>query len=370
MNIGIPVELGGDNRLALTPESVALLAEKGHSIFVETKAGEKIHFFDEKFEKSGAKIVYSHEEVYGRAKLIIKSEKLLEEEADLIQPEQILMAFHHLAVCSPKLLETMIEKKATVIGYELIEDENGELPVLYPTSEIAGQVSIQIAAEYLKIIKGGRGIVLGGIPGVPPAVVVIIGAGTVGRNACMAAIGAGAQVIILDKDIKKLREIERLFQKRVITSVANRKSIEKAISLADVVIGAVLIKGEKSPHVITKDMLKLMKKGSLIIDLSIDQGGCIETSRPTTPQSPVFKVDGITHYCIPNIPSCVGWTGTLALNNALYHYVEQVADMGLEKALMSNSDLRKGLYIYRGIPIHPVLEKVFGYKVKNIESLL
>ena len=370
MNIGIPVEMSGDNRLALTPESVALLSEGGHSVFVETKAGEKIHFFDEKFEKAGAKIVFSHEEVYGRANLIVKAEKLSEKEIDLIQEEQIIMAFHHLAVCPPSMVEKLIEKKATVIGYELIEDENGQLPVLYPTSEIAGQMSIQIAAEYLKIIRGGRGIVLGGIPGVPPAVIVIIGAGTVGRNACMAAIGAGAQVIVLDKDINKLREIERLFQKRVITSIANRKSIERAISLADVVIGAVLIKGEKSPHVITKSMLKKMKKGSLIIDLSIDQGGCVETSRPTTPQSPVFKVQGITHYCIPNIPSCVGWTGTLALDNVLYPYVELLAERGLERALQKSYALRKGVYIYRGIPIHPVLQNIFGYQVKNIESLL
>ncbi len=370
MNIGIPVELSGDNRLALTPESVALLTEAGNKVFVETKAGEKIHFFDEKFEKSGAKIVFSHEEVYGRAELIVKADKLTEKEVDLIKEEQIVMAFHHLAVSSPLIIEKLIEKKATIIGYELIEDEKGQLPVLYPTSEIAGQMSIQIAAEYMKIIKGGRGIVLGGIPGVPPAVVVIIGAGTVGRNACMAAIGAGAQVIVLDKDIEKLREIERLFQKRVITSIANRKSIERAISLADVVIGAILIKGEKSPHVITKDMLKKMKKGSLIIDLSIDQGGCVETSRPTTPQSPVFKVNGITHYCIPNIPSCVAWTGTLALDNVLYPYIELLAENGLEKALQQSYALRKGVYIYRGIPIHPVLKNVFGYTVKNIESLL
>ncbi len=370
MNIGIPVELSGDNRLALTPESVALLVESGNSVFVETKAGDKIHFFDEKFEKAGAKIVFAHEEVFGRSELVVKAEKLTEEEVDFVKEEQIIMAFHHLAVLPQETIEKLIEKKTTVIGYELIEDENGQLPVLYPTSEIAGQMSIQIAAEYLKIIRGGRGIVLGGIPGVPPAVIVIIGAGTVGRNACMAALGAGAQVIVLDRDINKLREIERLFQKRVITSLANRKSIEKAISLADVVIGAVLIKGEKSPHVITKDMLKLMKKGSLIIDLSIDQGGCVETSRPTTPQSPVFRVKGITHYCIPNIPSCVGWTGTLALNNVLFPYVELLCENGLEKALQKSYALRKGIYIYRGIPIHHVLEKVFGYKAKKIESLL
>ncbi len=370
MNIGIPVELGGDNRLALTPESVALLVENGHNVFVETKAGEKIHFFDEKFEKAGAKIVFSHEEIFGRADIIVKADKLIDKEMDLIKDEQIILAFHHLAVSPQSMIDKFIEKKATLIGYELIEDESGQLPVLYPTSEIAGQMSVQIAAEYLKIIRGGRGIVLGGIPGVPPAVVVIIGAGTVGRNACMAALGAGAQVIVLDKDMNKLREIERLFQKRVITSIANKKSIEKAISLADVVIGAILIKGEKSPHVITKDMLKLMKKGSIIIDLSIDQGGCIETSRPTTPQSPVFKVKGVLHYCIPNIPSCVGWTGTLALNNVLFPYIELLAEKGLEKALQADYSLRKGVYIYRGIPIHSVLNKVFGYAVKNIESLL
>ncbi len=370
MDIGIPVEMSGDNRLALTPQSVALLCENGNNVFVETKAGDKIHFFDDKFDKAGAKIVLSHQEVYEKANLVVKTDKLAEKEVDLVREEQIITAFHHLAVCSQTMVDKLIEKKATIIGYELIEDENGQLPVLYPTSEIAGQVSIQIAAEYLKIIKGGRGIVLGGIPGVPPAIVVIIGAGTVGKNACMAALGAGAQVIVLDKDMNKLRDIERLFQKRAITSIANKKSIERAISLADVVIGAVLIKGEKSPHVITRNMLKKMKKGSLIIDLSIDQGGCVETSKPTTPKSPVYKVQGITHYCVPNIPSCVGWTGTLALDNVLSPYVELLAEKGLEKALQSSYSLRKGVYIYRGIPIHPVLQNVFGYTTKKIDSLL
>ncbi len=370
MNLGIPVELGGDNRLALTPQSVDLLTESGHTIFVEKGAGDKIHFFDEKFEASGAKILYSHEEVFGRSELIVKAERLLPEELEFVQNEQIIMAFNHLAVAEKKTVQQLMDKKATVIGYELIENEDGELPVLYPTSEIAGQMSIQIAAEFMKISRGGKGILLGGIPGVPPAVVVIIGAGTVGRNTCMAALGAGAHVIILDNDVRKLRDIERLFLKQVVTSVATPRSIEKAIALADVLIGAILIKGEKSPHVLTRDMLSRMKKGSMIIDLSIDQGGCFETSRPTTPESPTYEVDGIIHYCIPNIPSCVGRTGTLALNNVLFPYVKELCDKGIEKALKTNMDLRKGLYIYRGIPIHPVMEKMFGLKVKDIESLM
>ncbi|NOZ12932.1 MAG: alanine dehydrogenase [Acidobacteria bacterium] len=370
MNFGIPVELSGDNRLALTPQSVELLVENGHSVFVEKGAGKQTHFFDEKFEAAGAKILYSHEEIFGRSDVVVKADHLMPEELDMIREEQILLAFHHLAVSDPKTVKKLIEQKATVIGYELIEDEDGLLPVLYPTSEIAGQMSIQVASEYMKISRGGKGIVLGGIPGVPPAVVVVLGAGTVGRNACMAALGMGAQVIILDKDIRKLREIERLFQKNAITAIATRKSIEEALKLADVVIGAILIKGEKSPHIVSKSMLKKMKKGSLIVDMSIDQGGCFETSRPTTPKSPVYTVEGVMHFCIPNIPSCVGRTGTLALNNVLYPFVNELAELGVEEALKTDRALRKGLYVYRGIPIHPVIEKMFGMRVKDIDSLL
>ena len=370
MNLGIPVELGGDNRLALTPQSVELLTEQGHTVFVEKGAGEKIHYFDEKFEAAGAKILYSHEEVYGRSDIIVKTERLMPDELEFVRQEQIILAFHHLAIIDKSIVDQLIEKKVTVLGYELIEDEEGELPVLYPTSEIAGQMSIQIASECMKIPAGGKGILLGGIPGVPPAVVVIIGAGTVGKNACMAALGAGAHVIILDKDIARLRDIERLFKKGPVTSIATTKTIAKALGYADVVIGGILIKGEKSPHVVSREMLQLMKKGSLMIDLSIDQGGCFETSRPTNPSSPTYEVDGIMHYCIPNIPSCVGRTGTLALNNVLYPYVQELAERGIEKSLQENLELRKGLYIYRGIPIHPVLEKMFDRKVKNIDSLL
>ncbi len=370
MNLGIPVELGGDNRLALTPQSVELLTEQGHTVFVEKGAGDKIHFFDEKYEAAGATILYSHEEVFGRSDIVIKTERLMPDELEYVRQEQIILAFHHLAISEKETVDTLVEKKATVLGYELIEDDEGELPVLYPTSEIAGQMSIQIASECMKIPRGGKGILLGGIPGVPPAVVVIIGAGTVGKNACMAALGAGAHVIMLDKDISRLRDIERLFKKAPVTAIATRKSIEKAIALADVVIGSILIKGEKSPHVVTKDMLQLMKKGSLIIDLSIDQGGCFETSHPTTPSSPTYDVDGIMHYCIPNIPSCVGRTGTLALNNVLFPFVQELCEKGIEKSLQQNTELRSGLYIYRGIPIHPVLEKMFAHKTKNINSLL
>lgn len=370
MNIGIPIELGGDNRLALIPQSVELLTELGHSVFVEKGAGRKIHFFHDQYKKSGAEIVKTHKEVFESSDLIVKSDRIIDKELPFLVKEQTIMAFHHLAVSKKSAIETFLKNKNTLIGYELMENEQGELPVLYSTSEIAGQMSIQIAAEYMKISRGGKGILLGGIPGVPPAVIVIIGAGTVGRNACLAAIGSGAQVIVLDPDINKLRDVERLFQKRIITSVSNKKSIMEAMKLADVLIGSVLIKGEKTPHVVSKDMLSVMKKGSLIIDLSVDQGGCIETSRPTNLENPTYEVDGIVHYCIPNVPSCVGRTATLALNNALYPYVKEFAECGLEETLKNNYHLRKGVYIYRGIPVHPVIENQFGFKVKDIDSLL
>jgi len=370
MKIGIPIELGGDNRLALTPQSVELLTEAGHQVFVEHGAGKKIHFFHDQYKKGGADVVKKHKEVFEKSNLIVKSEALCDKELEFLSKEQTIMAFHHLAVSNKTSIESFMENKNTLIGYELMENQQGELPVLYSTSEIAGQMSIQIAAEYMKIIRGGKGILLGGVPGVPPAVIVIIGAGTVGRNACLAAIGSGAQVIVLDADLSKLRDVERLFQKRVITAVSNKKSIMDAMKFADILIGSVLVKGEKSPHVVTRDMLKVMKKGSLIIDLSIDQGGCIETSKPTTPANPSYEVDGVTHYCIPNVPSCVGRTATLALNNALYPYVKELANTGLEASLKNNYHLRKGVYIYRGIPVHPVIENQFGYKAKDIDSLL
>ncbi len=375
MNIGITKESDSrqkilERRVALTPAGVKALVERGHEVYVESGAGEYSGFSDEEYEKMGAKIVFSREEVYKRAQMVVKVARPSEEDYAYLCDEHLLFGFLHLAVASRKFIEILLERRITAIGYEVIELPDGRLPILQAMSEIAGQLAIVIAARYLQNEDGGRGIVLGGIPGVPPATVVILGAGVVGQNAVRAALGLGAHVMVLDKDIDKLREVERLFNKRVETAIANVYNIEKAVQFADVLIGAVLIHGAPTPKLVTEEMVKKMKPRSVIIDVSIDQGGCVETSRPTTIANPVFVKHGVIHYCVPNMASNVARTATYALTNVSLPYILEIADRGLSQVVKEMPSFSRGIYTHAGYCTNENIAEIFSLKYKKIEELI
>jgi alanine dehydrogenase len=371
MNIGIPKEqTSRERRVALNPAGVQSLVEAGHAVFLEAGAGALARYSDEEYERVGAKIVYTANEVFKRASIVLKVSPPTLEEYSLVTDSQILISFLHLPVAKKDAVDLLLEKKVCAIGYELIEAEDGNLPILQVMSEIAGQMAIHIAAHYLQSGDDGRGVLLGRIPGIAPATVVIIGAGTVGRTSARVAIGSGAEVTVLDNDLARLRELENIFHHQVATRVATRYNIGRAVQFADVVIGAVLLKGEKAPHLVTEEMVKSMKPRSVILDISIDQGGCVETSRPTTLENPVFLRHGVIHYCVPNIPASVARTATNGLTNALLPYVLEIADHGLESALHRNRGLRRGVCTYDGSCTNPGIAKLFGLEVRKISDLL
>ncbi|QQS34861.1 MAG: alanine dehydrogenase [Ignavibacteriales bacterium] len=367
MRIGIPKEtLHEEKRIALAPAGVDSLVRAGHTVYIQSGAGEGSHFSDEDYIKTGANIVYSTEEAYGRAEMMVKVAPLSEQECSLLQDNQILFSSLHLAVGKKNVIDQLLKKNITAIAYELIENTVG-LPVLHSMSEIAGQLCIQVSEKYLESsTKGGRGILLGGIPGVAPAAVVILGAGVVGTTAARAAVGRGAQVIVIDKDLSRLRKIDSLFKKRVTTVMANPYTITRGVKFADVLIGAVLIKGEKTPHLVTEEMVKEMKKGSVIVDVSIDQGGCIETSRITTLSSPVYTMHDVIHYCVPNMPALVARTASYGLNNAALNYIHTIADNGLSEALLGDDGLAKGVCTYRGYCSNEPIANIFNIEYRRL----
>jgi alanine dehydrogenase len=367
MRIGIPKENHYDERrVALTPAGVDALVRSGHTIYIESGAGEGSNFSNEDFEKTGAAIVYNRDEVFHKSELIVKVASLTEEESELLQENQVLFSFLHLAVGRKKIINDLLKKKITAIGYELIENDGG-LPVLHAMSEIAGQLAIQVSERYLESFnKGGRGILLGGIPGVAPAAVVILGAGVVGTTAAKAALGRGAHVIVLDKDLLRLRKLETQFKRRITTVMANPYTISRGVKFADVLIGAVLIKGEKAPHLVTEDMVKQMKKGAVIVDVSIDQGGCIETSRLTSISDPVFTAHNVIHYCVPNMPSLVSRTASYGLNNSALHYIMNIAENGLANALLEDAGLSKGVCTYQGYCSNESISNIFEVEYRRL----
>ena len=371
MNIGILKEEASiERRVALSPAGVEDLASEGHSVFVLHQDGARAIFRDEDYQIAGATITYSPEEIINRSDLVLKVSPPNEGELQLLREGQAIFSSLHLAVSRRKVLEKLLEAKVTAVAFELIENEKGDLSLLQVMSEIAGQIAIQVGAHYLQAGQGGRGTLLGSLPGIPPANVVILGAGTVGRTAARIALGMGANVTVLDKDLGRLRELENLFQWKISTSVATSYHISRSVRFADVVIGAVLLKGEKAPHVITEAMVKEMKPGSVIIDASIDQGGCVETSRPTTIDDPVFVMHGVTHYCVPNMPAVVARTATMAMTNTLLPYIQQVCEGGIVKALRQNSGLGKGVCTYQGICTNEVIARIFEFKSQPISVLV
>ncbi len=371
MNIGIAKEHPDrERRVALTPAGVQLLLESGHTVYVESEAGLQARFSDENYRTVGGKIVYSTDEVYHRSDILLKVSPPREHDCERLDESQVLMTSLHLAVARKQVVEMLLDKKVTAIGYELIEDEAGGLPILHVMSEIAGQMSVYIAARCLESGHEGRGILLGGIAGIPPAAVVIVGAGVVGQAAARTALGVGAQVIVLDKDVHRLRIVETLFEKRVTTAIANTYNIAKGVKFADLLIGAVLLKGEKTPHLVTEEMVKTMKPGAVIIDISIDQGGCVETSRPTTIANPTFVQHGVIHYCVPNIAATVARTATYGLTNAILPYLLEIADNGIEYALRSNHGLARGTCVYTGICTNSAVAKVFNLSHQEVAELV
>ncbi len=367
MTIGIPKETHREEkRVALAPSGVESLVDVGHSVFIETEAGLASHFSDEEYRNVGAKIVYSGEEVFQRAELVAKVAPLKEEEAELLQEEQILFSFLHLAVAKKNILDALIKKNVTAISYELIE-KNGQLPILWSMSEIAGQLCIQIGEKYMgSDFPNSRGILIGGITGVAPAAVVIIGAGAVGFNCARAAYARGAQVIVLDKDLTRLRKIEEFLGKNITTVVANPLTIARGVKFADLLVGAVHIRGEKSPHLVTEEMVKSMKQGAVIVDVSIDQGGCVETSYPTTMSDPVYVKHDVIHYCVPNIPAMVSRTASFGLTNASIEYIQNIADNGLVNALMEDNGLANGVCTYKGYCSNEIIAETFNIEYRRL----
>ncbi len=370
MRIGIPKEnIFEEKRIALAPAGVDSLIRAGHTVYIQSGAGEGSSLNDNDFAQIGANIVYSPEEVYMRSELIVKVSPLTDSETDLLQPNQTLFSFLHLAVGQKTTIEKLLSKKVTAIGYELIENESG-LPVLHSMSEIAGQLSIQTAEKYLESYpKGGRGILLGGITGVAPAAVVILGAGVVGTTAARAALGRGAQVIVIDKDLNRLRKIDSTFRQKITTVMANPYTISRGVKYADVLIGAVLIKGEKTPHLVSEEMVKTMKKGAVIIDVSIDQGGCIETSHVTSISDPVYYMYDVIHYCVPNMPALVARTSSYGLNNAALGFIQSIADKGADNALLNDPGFSKGVCTYKGYCSNESIANIFNLEFKKLKIL-
>jgi len=371
MNIGILKEIApSERRVALTPGGVTSLVSLGATVYLERNAGALSFFTDHEYQKAGATIVYSPEEVINRSDIVLKIAPPAESELKLLHEGQTFFSALHLAIAKRTTIETLLSKHITAIGYELMENDRGELPIVQTMGEIAGQISIQAAAHYLQARQGGRGVLLGSIPGVPAADILILGAGTVGRTAARVALGLGAKVSIIDKDISRLRELENLFQWRITTAISDHYTIERALREADVLIGAVLLKGEKTPHLVTEEMVKKMKAGSVIVDISIDQGGCVETSHPTTLSDPVYITHGIVHYCVPNTPASVPRTATVGWTTVLLPYLREATELGIEQVLRADVGLSKGVCTYRGHCTNKAAGKAFDIDVSDIQTLL
>lgn len=348
MIIGVPKEIkNNENRVALTPAGVAEMKNNGHSVYVQATAGEGSGFADEEYTAAGAVILPTIEEVYSIAEMIIKVKEPIASEYPLIKKDQLLFTYFHFASSEP-LTHAMIERQAICLAYETVEKTDRSLPLLVPMSEVAGRMSIQEGAKYLEKPLKGRGILLGGVPGVPPAKVLVLGGGIVGTQAAKMAAGLGAQVTIMDVSLPRLRQLDDIMPANVMTQMSNNYNIRKAILDTDLIIGAVLIPGAKAPHLITRDMLKLMRPGTVLVDVAVDQGGCIETCTPTTHENPTFIIDDIVHYCVANMPGAVPYTSTLALTNATLPYAVQLANKGWQKACAENEELKKGLNIANG----------------------
>jgi alanine dehydrogenase len=366
MIIGIPKEIRDNEfRVAMTPGGVRELTRHKHQVVIETGAGLGSGFTDNEYAQAGATVAHSASEVWNRAGIILKVKEPLPSEYPYLRSDMILFAYLHLVV-NEDLTRAMINSGVSGIACETVEDKDGRLPLLQPVSEVAGRMATQIAAYYLQKSEGGRGILMGGIPGVRPAHVVILGAGTVGTNAAQIALGMGAQVTLLDINNERLRYLDEVLHGRLTTIYSNEGNITDALRTADALIGAVLITGARAPRLVTREMLSLMPRNSVIVDVSVDQGGCVETTRPTTHSDPTYVVDGVLHYGVPNMPGAVPRTSSLALVSSSLRYIMQVADLGLEAAVEHDPGFAKGLNVYRGRVTHPVIAESLGLPMSSI----
>jgi len=369
MVIGVPREIkNGELRVASSPAGVRALREHGHVVLVQAGAGLGSRIPDGEFRDAGARVVRSSAEVFARAEMILKVKEPLPAEYRLLRPGQILFTYLHLA-SSRELARALLNSGVTAIGYETVQTDDGALPLLVPMSEVAGKMSVQIGARLLESACGGRGTLLGGVPGVPPAEVVIVGCGVVGMNAAKVAIGMGAHVTILDTNHDRLKYLDDVLGGRVITVYANAYSVERAVRYADLLIGAVLVPGAPAPKVVTREMVKRMKSGAVIVDVAVDQGGCVETSRATSHSDPTYLQYGIVHYGVPNIPAAVPRTSTHALTNATLPWALELADKGLAGAFKAHPALARGVNIARGRLVHPAVAGAFHMRAASLSKI-
>ena len=370
MKIGVPKEIKtNENRVALTPIGAEVLRRHGHKIFVETNAGMGSGFTDADYKKVDATILKTPKQVFDTADMIMKVKEPIKPEYNLIREGQVVFTYFHFA-SSKELTQAMMKSKCIAVAYETVQKEDGSLPLLIPMSEVAGRMAPQEGAKYLERTMGGRGVLLGGVPGTAPANVVVLGGGIVGTNAAKIAAGFGAQVTIMDNNLYRLRYLDDVMPKNVTTMMSNPYNIRSAIASADLVIGAVLIAGAKAPKLITKDMLKLMKKGSVIVDVSVDQGGCIETCKPTTHENPTYVVDGVVHYCVANMPGAVPFTSTIALTNATLPYAVELATKGWYTACVESEELKLGLNMIDGEIVYKGVADAFNFRYTDVNTML
>jgi len=369
MRIGIPKEIkAGENRVALTPAGAAELHQRGHSVYVMRGAGQTVGFSDERYKQAGALLMDSLAEVYASADLIVKVKEPQVEEYGLLRANQLLFTYLHLAA-NRALTEALLASGASCIAYETLADAQGRLPLLAPMSEIAGRMAVQAGAHHLEMAQGGKGVLLGGIPGVAPANVLILGGGVVGANSAAMAVGMGAQVRILDKSIARLRQLDDQWRGRIVCEYAVQERIDTLALQSDLIIGSVLNAGASAPRLLSRELIAQMEKGSVLVDVAIDQGGCFATSRPTTHEHPTYVEEGVVHYCVANIPSAVGRTATLGLTNATLAYVIRLADAGVA-ALKMDAGFRAGLNIYRGQLTHAGVAEAFAMPFSDAAQLL
>ncbi|MDB5260963.1 MAG: ald [Adhaeribacter sp.] len=370
MIIGLPKEIkNNENRVAITPGGAAALQKAGHTLYVQASAGAGSGFKDADYEQVGAIILATIEEVYTVAEMIVKVKEPIAAEYPLIKENQLIFTYFHFA-SSEALTRAMIARKAICLAYETVEKSDRSLPLLIPMSEVAGRMAPQEGAKYLEKPMQGRGILLGGVPGVKPANVLVLGGGVVGTQAARIAAGLGASVTIMDINLTRLRELDDFMPANVVTQMSSEYNIREAIKSADLIIGAVLIPGAKAPHLITRDMLKEMKPGTVLVDVAIDQGGCIETCRPTTHENPTFVIDEIVHYCVANMPGAVPYTSTLALTNATLPYVVQLANKGWKEACRVNNDLKQGLNVVQGAVVYKGVAEAWNLALIDVNTVL
>lgn len=362
MLIGVPKEIKNhEYRIGMTPSGVRELVVNGHQVMVQKNGGTAIGLTDEMYIKAGAEIVETPEEIFQRADMIVKVKEPQPNECEMLREGQVLFTYLHLAP-DPKQTELLVQSKSIAIAYETVTDRNGGLPLLAPMSEVAGRMSIQAGAAALEKSKGGLGVLMGGVPGVEPANVVVIGGGVVGLNAARMAAGMGADVTVLDRSLTRLNDIDTWFGDKMKTIFSTQDAIERYVSEADLVIGGVLIPGAAAPKLVTREMLKNMKNGSVVVDVAIDQGGCFETSKPTTHQDPTYEVEGVIHYCVANMPGGVARTSTFALTNATLPYVIALANKGYQRALLEDQHLMDGLNVFNGHITYEAVARDLGYE--------